>query len=301
MFGWIQQQMIEDLIVHHEPIDLGFAWLIAVPYRPNWKDALAHDVDYNLDTIKESRAATFRRLTSLTLSGVQAVGKSKQSPDESLWGFHWTLEIIPKALWNRIAAEAELQTREQGGAPHLLNWANIVWSLRARLQQALEEHAHACKLPVGTVNKGRAAKDQELTPFKSSELLKRNSPDSPEPIVWGDGSPPIFTPEGEVLPTNLVKPQNHEPANVLDIPKPRTKGLIEVKPVDPDALTGFPSGDAPRSKAVPKVETPAVSLDDPVPPPQSGGPEAIMDDSDPYPWADDAPEAAGEQLPGQGP
>jgi len=191
----ISQQMIHDLLVLNQPVDIGFALIVAVPYRANWKQILASASEFNLSAILEQNPSLMRYLNSLILAGVRPITKERV-------GFSWTLEIVPKPIWERLSGEVENAIALHGDREHLIHWSRIVQKLRPSILASLREYSRSATLPAGTI----PTEDTRLAVWIPPEEWVQFTDPRKCPVQFKKSVPMIRLPDGTVMEFEGIGP-----------------------------------------------------------------------------------------------
>ncbi len=157
-------EAIRRIAAERRPLDLGFVRLIPVPYRQNWKEALA--VRFNsllsmFDKSAEERHAAF------TVSGFYAALASPKmlAIDRGKNFVHWTLECIPSPELQRKIQEHEYARKQKIGPA--LYTSNLLRELSSHLSATLEImkwYASRVFIPPASVRNGAQRGSVNLAP-----------------------------------------------------------------------------------------------------------------------------------------
>lgn len=173
----VRKEAIRQLSVDLKPLDLGFARIIAMPYRANWKEALCVRFQPRLAVL--SLLAAFRRpraqwhehfhamgfynaLASAKLLALNCLNWSKPS-------VRWSLEILPAPELQRAMEEHEAARENSLGPARYA--ARILKQMALRLNLSLEILKHytdAVRLPPGAIKEGKPFGTQILTPMRKT-------------------------------------------------------------------------------------------------------------------------------------
>lgn len=111
----IRKEIIRQLAVERKPVDLGFAKLMMMPYRINWKEALCIRFGSILQAFRKTPE---ERHEAMRLAGMYAAlsSVSMLALDRRKHFIHWTLETVPSPELEKAIEEHEYARQQKLGA-----------------------------------------------------------------------------------------------------------------------------------------------------------------------------------------
>lgn len=201
----LRKAMLDQLLNHKKPVDLGFVKLWPVPYRSNWKQVLR-----DRDTVTDDR---FEDPSLLMMFKKFLPCKDRVKETHSRKYVHligWTIEIEYSSLWWKMVHAVEMQTFKRMRTPRDNKYGLVVLLTmrkfkatserlyRQFLQQVSRPIAHFCMVRAT----GHPIFVQSAKPEPSG-----GRPSGPSDSDWADnleaellGEAPVDRPQTAVIP-----------------------------------------------------------------------------------------------------
>lgn len=160
----VRKEAKKFLVTDRRVLDLGFARIIAMPYRQNWKEALT--VRFSA-LISAFRKPPGERQEALTEAGVyKALASAKLLAIDAKHRFvRWTLETLPSRELEQSLEEQEFARLQKIGHAAYAN--HILGAMSKRLKYTLEILRHysgAVSVPAGAICEGKTFGSVTLIP-----------------------------------------------------------------------------------------------------------------------------------------
>ena len=160
----IRKEAIRWVAVEKKPLDLGFIKLIPMPYRANWKEALA--VRFG-SLIHVFRKPTEERHQDLTVCGFYSALASPKllAIDRDKNFIDWTIEMIPSDEMTRTAQQHEHARRQKIGPGSYAS--NMLQTMAAHLNATLDImkfYAGRISIPPASAREGKTFVSTVLLP-----------------------------------------------------------------------------------------------------------------------------------------
>lgn len=160
----IVQVMMQMLITHRRPVNLGFATIFAVPYRVNWKSILmgAFPNSYRCFT-KPKRSQP----DELQKAGITRALRYKEllSIDQKKHFCNWALEFVPNEAWDSTCEAVELKRMLSGKTKYAKFIARSIIKSQTLIQSAYRYFICNAIKPSAEFSKVAATGTQILIPF----------------------------------------------------------------------------------------------------------------------------------------
>lgn len=141
--SWIAiTQQIPGWLLSGNPLNLGFARLMAVPYRKNWKEILLA----RYPTLKKALMIKDRkRLLSMVFTAAsRMIRMSELTESHERRGrtvFSWTIEVLHDSGWEKTCDQVEGDAATRlGPLAYVKRWANRVAHIEESIYEVLAEH-----------------------------------------------------------------------------------------------------------------------------------------------------------------
>lgn len=154
------------------PLDLGFCTLLAVPFRPNWKEIVAAKIKKwkLLGMLRLPNSERWNALEEAGLPGVLCSTDNIAISKDTYCRLRYTLEAIPNKSFESEAYKLEGKRQACGGTNYVATFERSVKELYPHLVQALDVYLKKTKTPFARLSESINGGVLSFSPTKGTAL-----------------------------------------------------------------------------------------------------------------------------------
>lgn len=167
------------LLEERKVIDLGFATLMALPYRANWKEIVAFKFrKWKLLGMlglpqQNKEDALIEAGVPEGLCSPQNLGIRRATRYSGGYYIDYTLETVPKKKFNEAIRECEGKRLACGTTSYVLSFERTVETLYPHILDALENYLHKTSLPFARLHEGIKRRLLNFLPTRRNQVKVR--------------------------------------------------------------------------------------------------------------------------------
>lgn len=171
----VRKEAVRHLAESTKPLDLGFARIIPMPFRINWREALCVRFCRLFAVFAASPSERHEKLTEIgfytALASPKLLAVTSRSPSKP--HVRWTLELLPSPELQRAMEEYEFARADRLGLARYAKYVLNQMSKRLKLSlEILKFYNEQVKLAPGTVKNGNVFGTEILVPEKRTGTIR---------------------------------------------------------------------------------------------------------------------------------